>query len=145
MFIKQISVFLENTPGTLHATAKLLGEGGIDMKAMCIADTANFGILRLIIKQSDVERAIVLLRSNGYTARVSDVLCVRIPDRPCGLASAIECLDAANISIEYTYSFVRTSDMDASIVFKLNDPQGGAEAFLGSGVKLMNNDEVDAL
>ena len=101
MFVKQISVFLENKSGSLCAMTRLLGEGAIDILAISIADTQNFGIVRLVVRSCEIDRAADLLRDNGYTVRVSGVICVGVPDRPAGLSEILTCLETENISIEY--------------------------------------------
>ena len=95
MHVKQISVFIENTPGKLAAFTKLLGENGIDLVSLSVADTTNFGILRGIV--ADYERAVQLIADNGYTVKLTDVLAVKVPDTPGGLAQVLDVLAENNI------------------------------------------------
>ena len=90
MLIKQVSVFLENAPGTLRELTRLLGEGGLDLMALSIADTQNFGIVRIIVTDGQVDPALEILRSNGYTCRVNNVVCAVVEDRPLGLNDLLE-------------------------------------------------------
>ncbi len=145
MYTKQVSVFLENTTGSLHAMTRLLGESGVDLIALSIADSDSFGVLRCVVHSKDIPAALGALRTGGYTARLSDVICVCVPDRPAGLADILGMLDAANISIEYLYSFVRNTGVDALLILKLSDPEKGIEVFRENGIKLLGQDAVDLL
>ena len=145
MFVKQISVFLENKSGSLCAMTRLLGEGAIDILAISIADTQNFGIVRLVVRSCEIDRAADLLRDNGYTVRVSGVICVGVPDRPAGLSEILTYLETENISIEYLYSFVRGADKCALIIFRLAEPGLGLKLFEEKGVRIVTQSEVDAL
>lgn len=145
MYTKQISVFLENTTGSLHAMTRLLGESGVDLIAMAIADSDSFGVLRCVTNSKDIPAALNALRTGGYTARLSDVLCVCVPDRPSGLSDVLGILNSAGISIEYLYSFVRHTGVDALIIFKLTDPEKGIEVLTGSGIRLLGQEQVDLL
>ena len=93
MFIKQLSVFLENNPGTLRAMTELLGRGGVDLLALSIADTQSFGIVRTIINSSQIDEAVRLLRENGYIAKVNHVICAEVPDRPLGLSELLAVIE----------------------------------------------------
>ena len=105
MYVKQISVFIENAPGKLADFTRFLGEKGIDLVSLSIADTTDFGILRGIV--TDYERAVRLIEEAGYTVCLTDVLAVQVPDRPGGLAEILTLLSESSIGIEYLYSFVR--------------------------------------
>jgi hypothetical protein len=145
MYTKQISVFLENTTGSLHAMTRLLGEKGVDLIALSIADSDSFGVLRCVVNSKDIPAALDALRTGGYTARLSDVICACVPDHPAGLADILGMLDGAGISIEYLYSFVRNTGVDALLIFKLSDPEKGVEVFRDKGIKLLGQDAVDLL
>ena len=101
MYIRQISVFLENTTGSLHSMTRLLGEHGVDLIALSIADSDSFGVLRCVAHSGELDRAMEALREAGYTARVSDVICACVPDQPGGLSRVLGLLDQGGISIEY--------------------------------------------
>jgi hypothetical protein len=140
MSIQQISVFLENRQGSLEAFCALLGEHGIDLTALSIADTTDFGILRAIV--SDSEQTLKLVRQAGYTANLTDVLAVAVPDTPGGLAGVLHCLGQGGVSIEYLYSLVRRVDHMAIIVFKVDQPQRAAELLGAQGLRLLAREEV---
>jgi len=143
MYVQQISVFIENRPGKLAEFAKLLGENGIDLVALSIADTTNFGILRCIV--CDVEPAVQVINGAGYTAHVTDVLAVSVPDVPGGMAKAIVPLTNAGISIEYLYSFVRSAGNNALLIFRVDKLELAAEVLMKSGVAMISQEQVRAL
>ncbi len=140
MFIKQISVFIENRHGRLEEFTTLLGENGIDLIALSIADTTNFGILRAIV--ADNERALGLVRDHGYTANLTEVLAVAVPDSPGGLAGVLTMLRDGSISIEYLYSFVRRVGKDAIIIFRVDQPEKAAALLQEKGVRLLSQEEI---
>ena len=140
MFIKQISVFIENRHGRLEEFTTLLGENGIDLIALSIADTTNFGILRAIV--ADNEKALRLVRDHGYTANLTEVLAVAVPDSPGGLAGVLAMLRDGSISIEYLYSFVRRVGKDAIIIFRVDQPEKAAALLQEKGVRLLSQEEI---
>ena len=146
MFIKQLSVFLENNPGTLRAMTELLGKGGIDLLALSIADTQSFGIVRMIIHSAQMEPAMQLLKENGYIARINHVICASVPDRPLGLSGLLAVIDRAGLSVEYMYSFLRTNEKGrALMILRLDDGARAAEVFALNDVLMISQEEVDSL
>lgn len=143
MYVQQISVFIENQPGKLAAFAELLGREGIDLVALSIADTTNFGILRCIV--SDYERAARVIEGAGYTVRITEVVAVSVPDKPGGMAAAIRALTDAGISIEYLYSFVRTTGNSALLIFRVEDLQRAADVLVDHGIALITQEQVQSL
>ena len=143
MNAKQISVFLENSKGTLAKMTRLFGENGLDLIALSIADTEHYGILRCIV--SDTDAGVKLLKDAGYTARLTEVLAVCVPDRPGGLADVLAHLSDEDISVEYLYSFVRASGDFALVIFHLSDIERGRRVLIGKGVRLLDQDEIRAL
>lgn len=143
MYVKQISVFIENQPGKLSSFAELLGLEGIDLIALSIADTTNFGILRCIVH--DHERAEQIINKAGYTARVTDVLAVSVPDKPGGMAKAIRVLSDAGISIEYLYSFVRSTEDSALLIFRVEKLALAAQVLEQNGITIVTQEQVQAL
>lgn len=117
--MKQITVFLENKSGRLAKVTKLLGSQGINIRALTIADTSDFGILRLIVP--DPETAAALLKREGFAVSETEVVAVRVPDEPGGLAGVLELLEQNQINIEYMYAFVGRSGGDAVVVFRIED------------------------
>ena len=126
MTVKQISIFLENKSGRLAEVTKLLGDGNINLRAMTIADTADFGILRLIA--DNTERALKILEDGGFTARVTEVLGVEIPDKPGGLASVMDVLSKNGVNIEYLYVSLEKNENNAIVIFKVENIQKGMKA-----------------
>lgn len=140
MFVKQVSIFLENTKGSLRKVTALLRDNGIDLIALSIADTRDFGILRTIV--SDTDRAVEVIREAGYAAQLTEVLAVAVPDRPGGLNDVLELLDQNGIAIEYLYSFVRTSGDHALIIFRVEELDRASEVLAGAGIKLLMQEQV---
>ena len=140
MFIKQISIFVENKPGRLSAVTKLLGENDIDIRALSVADTKDFGILRLIVNKPD--KACEVLKNDDCTVSITNVIAIGITDKPGGLASAMECLYAANISVEYMYAFISKSDSLAAVILRVDNNDKAAEALKENGFKILTSQEV---
>ena len=145
MFIKQVSVFLENTPGTLRELTYLLGKNGIDLMALSIADTQNFGIVRMIVASNQVDSALEILRSSGYTARVNNVICAVVEDRPLGLNELVEKINDIGVSIEYLYSFLRSTGEDALMILRLSEQDESVKKLAEKGVRIFTQDEIDRL
>jgi len=144
MKLRQLSLFLENRPGQLRVPVKVLGDAGIDILTMSLADTQQFGILRLVVK--DWERARRLLEAAGIVVNVTEVLAVDVPDRPGGLAEVLEAFEKAAVGIEYMYAFAasRERGKDATLVFRLADPDRAATVLASHGVKLVSSEELFA-
>ena len=145
MLIKQVSVFLENRPGTLRELTHLLGASGIDLMALSIADTQNYGIVRMIVSDDQVDGALRALRGSGFTARVNNVICAEVEDRPLGLNALLETIESIGVSVEYLYSFLRATGERALIILRLSDPERALQLFADNGVRVLSQDEVDAL
>ena len=145
MFIKQISVFLENDPGTLRELTHLIGEGGIDLMALSIADTQNFGIVRLIVADNQIDPALKILRDNGYTCRVNNVICAVVEDRPLGLHDLLVTIHNIGVSVEYLYSFLRATGDKALIILRLSEQDESVKKLAAAGVKIINQAEIDNL
>lgn len=145
MFIKQVSVFLENTPGTLRELTQMLGRAGIDLMALSIADTQNFGIVRMIVSDRQVDPALNLLRGSGYTARVNNVVCAVVEDRPNGLGELLETIEQIGVSVEYLYSFLRSTGENALIILRLSEQDEAAKKLAEKGVRIVTQEEIDGL
>lgn len=143
MTIKQISVFIENRQGRLSQFASLLDENNINLIALSIADTTDFGILRLIV--DDTNRAVEIIKNAGYTANQTDVLALAVPDKPGGLARVLNVLEESSISIEYVYSSVRNSEKNAVIIFRVEETERAVTLLLEAGEKLLTSAQVRAL
>lgn len=123
MRIKQISVFLENKKGRLAEITKLIAKAGIDIRALSIADTAEFGILRLIV--NDPDKAVKVIADGGFTAKSTDVLAVEIPDKPGSLAKVMEIFEETGVNIEYLYASLEKDCSTAVVIFKVEDIEHG--------------------
>jgi hypothetical protein len=132
MGIKQISVFLENNAGRLGEVTGVLANAGINIRAISIADTADFGILRLIVNRSD--DGVNALTKAGFTTRVSDVAAVEIEDSPGSLARVMELFQKTNVNIEYLYASLEGNAGKAVVVFKLEDHQKGLQIIKENGL-----------
>jgi len=121
MFQKQISVFLENKRGRLAEITKALGDNAINMRALCIADTADFGVLRIITDKPDLTEQV--LRDEGYAVNITEVIAISVEDRPGGLAEALRILDDNNIDIEYMYHFLHTATAQVSMIMRVDKPE----------------------
>ena len=147
MFIKQISVFLENHNGALRELTELLGKDGVDLLALSVADTQNFGIIRIIVSIEQTDAALLTLRDNGYVAKINHVICAEVPDRPLGLCELLSLIEKAGLSVEYMYSFLRASkgSDEAHMILRLSDGKKAAELFRMKNVKTLSQEDVDAL
>lgn len=144
MFIKQISVYLENVKGSLCELTQLLGENNINLMAMSIADTSGFGIVRIIVNSAEIDAAVAALRENGYTCKVNCVICIAIPHKPLGLANALKVIEENGLSIEYTYSFCKHTTNDAVIIIRPSDKDLCAKVLSENGITIVSQEEVDA-
>ena len=145
MFIKQISVFLENNPGTLRELTHLIGENGIDLMALSIADTQNFGIVRVIVADGQVDPALKVLRENGYTCRVNNVICAQVEDRPLGLNDLLVTIHSIGVSVEYLYSFLRATGDKALIILRLSEQDESVKKLAEMGMKIISQEEIDKM
>lgn len=125
MTVKQISVFLENTSGRLADVTSLLGDSGVNLRAITIADTADFGILRLIV--DDNEKALEKLKENGFTAKVTQVFAIEIEDKPGGLAGIMKILERNGMNIEYLYATLEKNKDKAVVIFRVEDIDGATK------------------
>ena len=143
MFIKQISVFLENRPGTLRELTEKLGSNGIDIRELSVADTQHFGIVRMIIRSNVIDEAMALLKSEGYTARINTVICTEIPDEAGGLAKLLGLIEDADLSVEYMYSFRRNAAGNVLLVLRLSEQEEGCKLLQDAGVIVHTQEEAD--
>ncbi len=136
MKVKQISVFLENTTGRLAEVTKVLGTGNINLRAISIADTADFGILRLIVDSP--EKTMELLRNAGFTAKITEVIGVLVNDKPGGLMKIMDIFNEEGVNIEYLYSSLINADGDAVIIFRVEDIDHGLKIVEKAGLKAIS-------
>lgn len=140
MFVKQISVFLENKSGRLAEVTRALGENDIDISALSIADTTDFGILRLIVNKP--EKAEEVLKENGFTVSGTNVIAIGVTDKPGGLAKALELLDRERIGIEYMYAFVSKTEDEALVILRVEDPAKAVDSLKTNGISVLSSSQV---
>ena len=138
--IKQISVFVENKSGRLSDILNVIGKNGIDISALSIADTTDFGIVRMIV--NDPDKAAEILKSNNLVVKVTDVIALAVADKPGGLAGEIEKLKHAGISIEYMYAFIGKSDKGALVIVRVENPEKALEVLKDENVTVVSPEEV---
>ena len=144
MSIKQLSVFVENKPGTLYGLTAVLAQNGIDMRALSVAETNEFGILRIIV--DDPYKTATLLREAGYVYSITPVLGVAIPDVPGGLNRVLQVLTNERINVEYMYAFLGGKESDgAYMIFRVADNAAAAAALSAKGICLVDQEEIAAL
>lgn len=143
MTIKQLTVFVKNSKGSLVELTKLLAQNDINIRALSVAETQEFGILRLIV--NNVDKATKILEENNYLIKAVDVIGIKISDKPGGLAQALEALDKADINVEYMYAFMTCSANSAYVVIRVADNAAAEKALLDAGLELMTEDDVAEL
>ena len=140
MTLKQLSVFLENKPGTLSTPCRLLGEAGINIQTFALADTQQFGILRLVVHEW--EKAQQVLEKNGLVVKVTDVVALEVPDRPGGLAHLLEILEGAEVNVEYMYAFTVKQDDRGLLAFRFDRPEAAIQALQTHQVNVVGTSEL---
>jgi hypothetical protein len=143
MKVEQISIFLENKSGRLAEVTGVLAKAGVNIRALSLADTADFGILRLIVNNSD--RAQQILKESGFTVAKTNVIALEVPDSPGGLAGILSTLDKAGINVEYMYAFVQRSGDNAIIIFRFDELDKATRVLQDAGVRVLRSEEVYAL
>ena len=119
MSVEQISIFIENKSGRLAEVTRILGDAGVNIRVLSLADTSDFGILRMIV--NDVEKAKLVLKEKGFTVNKTEVIAVEVPDRPGGMSNILQVIDNNHINIEYMYAFVERGGGNAVIIFRFDD------------------------
>ena len=140
MRVKQISIFLENKYGRLAEGTSVLGENGINIRALSIADTTDFGILRIIV--NDPDKAYQVLKEAGFTVSTTDVIAVEVTDSPGGLARSLLILEQAGINIEYLYAFVQKASSAALVVFRVEQLDEAVKVLQENGTRILSGEEV---
>ncbi len=143
MKVEQIAVFLENKSGRLaEITAKLAAEN-VNIRALSVADTADFGILRLIV--DDAEKAKTTLKSNGFTVGITNVIAVEVADKTGGLAGVLKTIEEEKLNVEYMYAFVNKTGEDAVLIFRFDDMDKAIEALQRTGYTILSGEEISNL
>ena len=143
MAIKQLTVFVQNQKGTIVSVTDILSVNNVNLRALSIAETQDFGILRLIV--SDEQTAERVLLENGYLIKVIDVVGVKIGDEPGELSKALGVLDKAGINVEYLYAFMARTDKHAYVVLRVEDNEVAEAALAGAGFKMINEADIKKL
>ncbi|PTN35021.1 ACT domain-containing protein [Desulfonatronum sp. SC1] len=140
MKVEQISIFLENRAGRLTDVTRVLSQAKVNIRALSLADTSDFGILRLIV--TDHERAKQVLKENGFTVGRTSVVAVEVADRPGGLHSILELLSNNQINVEYMYAFVQQTGKDAVMIFRFDRTDQAIELLQNSKIRIIPGDEL---
>ena len=140
MLIKQLSIFVENKKGRMAEITGTLASHGIDIRALSIADTTDYEILRLIV--DDPERAVLVLKEEHMTVSLTDVIAIAVPDVPGGLSRAVEVLAAEGIDIEYMYASLNAKNDSAFVILRVEDNEKAMALLKAGGITLMNAEEL---
>ena len=140
MKVQQLSLFLENQPGQIVKPCRLLADEGINIRTLSVADTKQFGILRMIV--SDWQRAAQLLKDAGYVVNVTEVVAIEVPDRPGGLSSLLQVLENSPINVEYMYSFPAGRRETAVMIFRFDQPDAALKLLQAAGISVVNPVEI---
>ncbi|MCX5865063.1 MAG: amino acid-binding protein [Deltaproteobacteria bacterium] len=143
MKVKQIAIFLENKSGRLADISHSLAENAINIRALSLADTADFGILRLVV--NDTVKAQQVLKENGFTVGITEVLVVEVPDKPGALDCILQVVCKAGLNVEYMYAFTKKSGESGMLLFRFDDQDAAVAVFEKAGCRLLSDDEVHAL
>ena len=143
MRVEQIAVFLENKSGRLAEITAKLAEENINIRALSVADTADFGILRLIV--DDAEKAKTTLKSNGFTVGITNVIAVEVADKTGGLAGVLKTIEEEKLNVEYMYAFVNKTGEDAVLIFRFDDMDKAIEALQRTGYTILSGEEISNL
>lgn len=140
MLVKQVSVFLENKEGRLYEVCRALGDAGINIRALCVAETADYGVVRMIV--NDPEKAVSVLKGAGFTVSQTDVLAVVVADRPGSLAGVLNILKDARINVEYLYCFVEPRRDKAIDIMRVENVEAAINVLKEKGVEVLAPAEV---
>lgn len=138
--IQQLSVFVENSKGRMAEITQAIADAGVDIRALSVADTSDFGILRLIVDQPEL--AVKSLKEAGMTVSLTDVIAVGIDDKPGAFAKAVGLMSKNDINIEYMYAFISRSDGKAFVIMRVDDTEKGIEALTRENVYLLDPEEI---
>ena len=139
----QISLFIENKEGRIRKAIDTLAKAGINIRALSVADTTKYGILRLIV--SDSEKATKALENDGFIVKGSEVVVAIMQDKPNGLNSVLALLDDVNINLEYIYAFVGNEPGEGVVAMKVEDPEKAREVFEKNNIKILTKDDIEKI
>jgi len=143
MKVEQISIFIENKSGRLAEVTGILGAAGVNIRALSLADTSDFGILRLIVDNPG--KALEILRGNSFTVSKTEVVGVEVPDQPGGLASILTILDQNAINVEYMYAFVERSGGNAVIIFRFDNLDEAIKVLGQNGITILAGEKISGI
>lgn len=139
--MKQVSIFIENKTGSLSTVCKVLANGGINLRALSIADTQDFGILRIIVENT--EKTMEILKKNGYICKTNSVLAVEIPDQPGAMAAIMDIVSVPGVSVEYAYAFASHKANDSAyMIFRVSGYDKAKEVLEKAGIHLLTKEEL---
>ena len=140
MKVEQISIFIENKSGRLAEITRILGEAGINIRALSLADTSDFGILRLIV--NDGASATTVLKEHGFTVNMTEVVAVEVPDQPGGLSAILQTLDREAINVEYMYAYVERCGGNAVIIFRFDETDKAIAALQAQNFNMLEGSRI---
>jgi len=140
MKIRQISVFIENKVGRIKEITDILGKNEVNIRALSLADTSDFGILRMIV--DNIDKAFNALKENGFIVKISEVVAVEVPDKPGGLANVLDLLVSNGMNVEYMYAFFEQPENSALLIFRFEKPDEAIEILTKNGVKVSNEEKL---
>jgi hypothetical protein len=140
MKVEQISIFIENKSGRLAEVTRTLGDAGVNIRALSLADTSDFGILRLIVDRTDLAKS--ALKAQGFTVNKTEVVAVEVPDRPKGLFGILHVLDQGAVNVEYMYAFVERCGENAVIIFRFDNPEEAIRLLVQHGFTVLEGERV---
>jgi len=143
MKLTQISIFLENRKGRLYEVCELLGKNDINIRALTIAETPEFGILRIVVDKP--QKAIDALKKGGFVASLTDIVAVEVSDEPGGLAAILKIFSVNNVNVEYMYGFVERTSEKALLVFRFDDPDRAIKLLKKKKIRIVGSDEIRSL
>jgi hypothetical protein len=143
MKVEQISIFIENKSGRLAEVARVLGEQKVNIRALSLADTSDFGILRLLVDNTDI--ALKTLKEGGFTVNKTEVVAVEVPDQPGGLCNILQVLDEAQVNVEYMYAFVERNAGNAVIIFRFDEIDNAIGTLQDKGVSILSGEKLYSL
>ena len=143
MTISQLSIFVENKQGTIAGITESLAAAGISIRALSVADTQEFGILRLSV--SDIDKAKAVLSDNNCVVSVTKVIGIEIPDTPGGLSKVLRVIADNGINVEYLYAFITVAGENAYVVLRVEDNENAARIMEKNGIKLISQHDIEAL
>ena len=140
MKVEQISIFIENKSGRLAEVTRIMGDAGVNIRALSLADTSDFGILRLIVDKTD--KAKDVLKAEGFTVSKTEVVAVEVPDEPKGLFGILQILENNSVNVEYMYAFVERCGENAVIIFRFDDIESAIKVLVDNKISVLKGERV---